>query len=274
MKLSFRCFSQRGVGKAHNEDAVLLNGKVHQGSVREHGIADTAQPRYFAVADGVSAGTRPRTASKRLLELLQTRLAAADVSSALAPILAHVQRDYAALAADPASNGMASTLVGVRLFGNVATIFNVGDSRAYLLSDGKARLLSHDHSLLSDMIDDGDITPAEAANAASFMRCLTSQFIADAEFEEFKLNIVTHVLQPGERLLLCSDGLNEVLGDGEIATLFAGSADDALLKACKASRREGGTDDFSAIVLARDSVINPLPGPTCYRLALSIAFQA
>ncbi len=252
MKLSFRCFSQRGVGKAHNEDAVLLNGKVHQGSVREHGIADTAQPRYFAVADGVSAGTHPRTASKRLLELLKPCLAVASASAVLAPILAHVQRDYAALAADPAFHGMASTLVGVRLFGNVATIFNVGDSRAYLLADGQARLLSRDHSLLSDMIDDGDITPAQAANAASFMRGLTSQFIADAEFEEFKVNIAIHALQPGQRLLLCSDGLNEALNDAEIATLLAGGADDALLNACKASRRAGGTDDFSAIVLALD----------------------
>jgi len=250
MKLSFRCFSQRGVGKAHNEDAVLLNGKVHQGSVREHGVTDTAQPRYFAVADGVSAGTHPRTASRRLLEVLQIRLAVANGSAGLGPILAHVQRDYAALAADPAFHGMASTLVGARLCGSVATIFNVGDSRAYLLADGQARLLSRDHSLLSDMIDDGDITPAQAANAASFMRGLTSQFIADAEFDEFKVNTVTHELQTGERLLLCSDGLDEALNDSEIAELLAGNSDADLLNACKASRRAGGLDDFSVIVLA------------------------
>ena len=247
--ISFNCFSQRGTGKAHNEDAVLLDGQVHQGSVREHGVVDTAQTHYFAVADGVSSGTRPRAASRRLLELLQTRLVTADASSSLSPILGQVQRDYAALAADPALYGMASTLVGVRLTGSVATIFNVGDSRAYLLVDGQARLLSRDHSLLNDMMDDGDITPAQAVNAASFMRGLTCQFIADAGFDEFSVNIGTHEVQPGKRLLLCSDGLTEVLSDNDIAALLAGGSAEDLRNACKASRRAGGMDDFSLIVL-------------------------
>ena len=64
------------------------------------------------------------------------------------------------------------------------------------------------------------------------------------------MNIATRELQPGERLLLCSDGLNEVLSDVEIAALFIGQSDDDLRNACKAARRAGGTDDFSAIVLA------------------------
>ena len=81
------------------------------------------------------------------------------------------------------------------------------------------------------------------------MRGLTSQFIVDADFDEFKLNVVTRTLQPGERLLLCSDGLNEVLSDADIATLLAGHSDDDLLNACKASRRAGGADDFSVILL-------------------------
>ncbi len=62
--------SQRGRGKAHNEDALLLNGQVHQGSVREHGAVDVSQPRYFAIADGVAIGTLPRAASSCLLEIL------------------------------------------------------------------------------------------------------------------------------------------------------------------------------------------------------------
>lgn len=253
MTIKFNSFSHHGTGKAHNEDAVLLDGHVYQGRVREHGLVDTSRPRYFAVADGVSTGTHPRTASRRILELLQARLthipAIAPLAESISALLHQVQQDYVALSADVEFSGMASTLVGVRLIGNAATIFNVGDSRAYLLADGRARLLSRDHSLLSDMIDEGDITPAQATNAASFMRGLTCQFIADPEFDEFAVNIVSHDLQPGERLLLCSDGLNEVLSDAEIALLLAGSSDEDLLNACKASRRAGGMDDFSVIVL-------------------------
>ena len=253
MNITFNTFSQRGSGKAHNEDAVLLDDRVHQGRVREHGEVDTSQPRYFAVADGVASGTLPRTASRRLLELLQTCLATAPVNASLSALLHQLQKDYVALGANAALYGMASTLVGVRLIGNVATIFNVGDSRAYLLTRGldgpQASLLSRDHSFVNDLVDEGEITQEQSEDAASFMRGLTSQYIVDAEFDEFKVNVVTRTLQSDERLLLCSDGLNEVLRDADIAKLLIGHSDDDLLKACKASRRAGGTDDFSVIVL-------------------------
>ena len=254
MAIKFICFSHRGTGKAHNEDAVLLDGHVHQGRVREHGAVDASLPRYFAVADGVAIGTRPRTASRRLLELLQTRLATAPANASLSALLHQVQQDYVALSANAELVGMASTLVGVRLIGNAVTIFNVGNSRAYLLTGGaeggQAQLLSRDHSLLNAMLVAGEISPEQAGNAASILHGLTCQFIADAEFDEFNVNIITHELQLGERLLLCSDGLNEVLSDAEIAALLVGHSDEDLLNACKASRRVGGTDDFSVIVLA------------------------
>ena len=86
---SFVSFSQRGTNKPHNEDALLLNGKVHQGSVRESGVVETSQKAYFAIADGVSSGTNARTASRRLLELLQTRLSATATSASLMPSSTH-----------------------------------------------------------------------------------------------------------------------------------------------------------------------------------------
>ena len=253
MAIKFTCFSQRGSGKAHNEDAVLLGGQVHQGRVRVSGAVDESLPCYFAVADGVSSGTLPSTASRSLLELLQNSLSTAPANASLSALLHLVQQDYVALSANTALYGMASTLVGVRLIGDAVTIFNVGDSRAYLLTNGasgsQARLLTRDHSMLNDMIDDGEITSEQSENASSFMRGLTSQFIADPECDEFKVNVVSHQWLSGERLILCSDGLNEVLSDPDIAALLVSGSDEDLLNACKASRRAGGTDDFSVIVL-------------------------
>jgi protein phosphatase len=254
-KLSCRysVFSQRGTGKSQNEDAVLLDGQVHQGRVREHGDVDASLPRYFAVADGVAIGTHPRAASRSLLELLQARLSLAPTNASMSVLLHLVRQDYVGLSAKPGLEGMASTLVGVRLIDNTATIFNVGDSRAYLLTSGpsgpQARLLTRDHSILNDMIDDGELTSEQSEDASSFMRGLTSQFVADLEYDEFKVNVVSHQWLPGERLLLCSDGLNEVLSDVQIGQLLVGNSDEDLLNACKASRRAGGTDDFSVIVL-------------------------
>ncbi len=245
----FTAFSQRGRGKLHNEDAVLLDNQVYQGSVREGGMVDTAQPRYFAIADGVAIGTLPRMASRRLLEILHMHLAAVTATEPLSPLLHRVQQDYVALSNNPKFYGMASTLVGVRLLENAVTIFNVGDSRAYLLVDGRTELLSRDHSLLNDLIDDGEITAEQATDPASILQGLTCQFIADAECDDFRVNITTHQLQPGERILLCSDGLNEVLDDAHIAALFVNESEAELEDACKAARRAGGSDDFSVIVL-------------------------
>lgn len=249
----YTAFSQRGRGKSHNEDAVLLDNQVYQGSIREHGIVDTSQPRYFAIADGVAIGTLPRVASRRLLEILRDHLASASATESLPPLLHRVQQDYVALSANPRFHGMAATLVGVRLLGKTATIFNVGDSRAYLLADGRADLLSRDHSLLNDLMDDGEITAEQTKNAASILQGLTCQFIADAECADFRVNTATHELQPGERILLCSDGLNEALDDAQIASLFADDSETDLAEVFKAARRAGGSDDFSVIVLADEN---------------------
>lgn len=92
----FKAFSQRGNGKAHNENAVLFDGKVHQGRVREHGEVDTSQPR---------------TASRRLLELLHIRLAKAPATASLSALFHQVQQDYVTLNASTEFHGMASTLV-------------------------------------------------------------------------------------------------------------------------------------------------------------------
>lgn len=108
MKVAFTAFSQRGTNKPHNEDALLLNDKIHQGSVRESGTIEASQQAYLAIADGVSSGTNPRTASRRLLELLQTRLSSAATSAPLMSILQQVQQDYLALGADTDLHGMAS----------------------------------------------------------------------------------------------------------------------------------------------------------------------
>lgn len=245
----YAAFSQRGRGKLYNEDAVLLDNQVHQGSVRERGIVDTSQPRYFAIADGVAIGTLPRVASRRLLEILRDHLASATATEPLSPLIQQVQQDYVALSDNPRFYGMASTLVGVRLLENTVTIFNVGDSRAYLLADGRVHLLSRDHSLLNDFIDDGEITLEQATNTASILQGLTCQFIADAECDDFRVNIITYQLRPGERILLCSDGLNEALVDAQIASLFANESETELLDAFKSARQAGGTDDFSLIIL-------------------------
>ena len=255
----WQAFSQRGTGKPRNQDAVLLNGQVCQGSVRQCGRLTGAGPFTFAVADGVSGGANPRLASRLLLEMLTTRLLSCPSAKALGPLLHQLHHDYAQLGSQPAYFGMASTLVGVCLEGSRATVFNVGDSRAYVFTPSgtghHVQLLSHDHSLLQEMIDAGDLAPEQATEAASFVRGLTSQLMAapvDLNADPhggFQVSITHHVLQKGEILVLCSDGLNEALSDSEMAALFCEPNPLDLTTVYRAARRAGGTDDFSVVVL-------------------------
>ena len=254
LHLACRCLSQKGVGKITNEDSIMYPDIVQQGYIREFGTIDLSKPRCFAIADGVSSSTKSGFASMHLLSMLNQHMNSADKQTSYRSMLCDIQKEYARLGAHRSNYyGMASTLVGVRFDGNKATIFNVGDSRAYLLTMGAkgchAQQLTRDHNQLHEMLDAGEITPAQALTAASIYRGLTSQFIADTEFDEFRSNIVTHELQSGERLVLCSDGLTEVLDDVELAAIFSGNTDQDLMNSFKAARRAGGRDDFSAIVL-------------------------
>jgi protein phosphatase len=252
-RITALCFSQRGIGKALNEDAMLISGVVQMECIREHSTFDLSNSCCFAIADGVSTHLQAAVASSRLLGRLIHLLLDANENVSIVELLHRLQVKFAALADNPNYFGMASTLVGARLVGNEATIFNVGDSRAYLLTNSSngchAKLLSRDHNVLNDLLDGGDMTPEQAKKAASIYRGLTSQFTADPTYDRLKVNVFTHTLQQGERLLLCSDGLNEVVNDAEIAVLFAENSDEALSKAYMASRRVGGRDEFSVIVI-------------------------
>jgi protein phosphatase len=134
---------------------------------------------------GVAIGTLPRMASRRLLQILQNHLSAFTATESLLALLNRVQQDYVALSENPRLHGMAATLVGVCLLDNKAVIFNVGDARAYLLADGQARLLSRDHSLVNDLIDNHEITSEQAIGKASILQGLTCQFVADANWDDF-----------------------------------------------------------------------------------------
>lgn len=258
-RVQFHAFSQRGVGKVHNEDALFLDGTVCQGSVVQEGFVDSSEARWFAIADGVTASTQPRRASRTLLDLLSQMQADSNDTAPISAFLRDLQYRYAAFGADARYRGMASTLVGVRISGNVVTVFNVGDSRAYLLRSGHARLLSRDHSVLNDLIDEGEVSAADAPEAASFLRALTSQFVADPELDGFAIHSVSYTWFKEEKLLLCSDGLTEALSDHEIAALLEGGANPDLRGVYLAARKAGARDDISVLLLSRHGQMASTP---------------
>jgi protein phosphatase len=145
--------------------------------------------------------------------------------------------------------GMGSTVAAVLCVGAVAIVGHVGDSRAYLFRDLDLSQLTQDDTWAVAMLAEN---PAGAANVAShpFKHVLTNVL---GSKERTSVHIAEHPVSPGDRLLLCSDGLHGVLPNSDLQTLLAGLADASIEDAAATLVREalarGTRDNVTAIVV-------------------------
>lgn len=245
--LHYAALTHPGRKHRENQDAILVRDRIHQKSWRGNGLLDDSGPLLAAVADGVSSSVAPATASRSVLSALRDSV----LREPHRPVRYHadVVHDRLCGKLKRAQRGMASTLVAAIVRGPRAVVFNAGDSRAYLLSAGHARLLSRDHTTLQRMLDHGEITPAQAASAASFYNGLESCFIADTFSEPPELCVREIDLLPGTALLLCSDGLTHFAPEGALAAAW--STPEATVEALFSAALEyGSDDDISLVILA------------------------
>lgn len=145
-----------------------------------------------------------------------------------------------------AASAMGTTLVLVTVRSSLAQIVHAGDSRAYLVSKTAIKRLTRDHSIVQELLDTGKITLEQAANHPN-KNIITSALGVDSQtridYDECKL-------AKGDSLLVCSDGLSNMLGDDEIAAIiresdFYDSAEKLVRRAVEA----GGFDNITAVVL-------------------------
>jgi protein phosphatase len=158
--------------------------------------------------------------------------------------------DYALadrMRADPSLKGMGTTLTVACSLGLDLFIGHVGDSRAYVFHQGTMRQLTRDHTHVQRLVDAGMLSPQEAA--AHQLRSVLTNVLGGAtrsvEVESHQLR-----LAPGDRLLLCSDGLTGVVTDEEIGSILAGAASSA--EACRRlvdrALERGAPDNVTALV--------------------------
>lgn len=143
--------------------------------------------------------------------------------------------------------GMGTTLVGAVVREKKASVINVGDSRAYLISGGKMRQITRDHSLVEDMVYRGDITRDEAQKHPN--RNLITRVIGTEP--RVARDVFEVELKRGDRLLFCSDGLTNLVSDDEILKELKNDKDveiccDMLLTLALA---KGGTDNITALMI-------------------------
>lgn len=151
--------------------------------------------------------------------------------------------------ADPALARMGTTLTVTYSLGDELYVFHVGDSRAYLFRDGELRQLTHDHTVAQAMADAGQITQEEVATHRK-RHVLVNVLSVEARDVFVEMKQVR--LEDGDRVLLCSDGLTEMVKDPEIAAILGQSADAQA--ACQAlvdqALANGGRDNVT-VLLAR-----------------------
>jgi serine/threonine protein phosphatase PrpC/predicted nucleic acid-binding Zn-ribbon protein len=146
-----------------------------------------------------------------------------------------------------AGTDMGSTVVAAVIWQDTALVANIGDSRAYLLSDGELRRITTDHSLVEQLIAGGYITPEERYTHPKRNQILRSL----GDTLDVQVDLFVQKLRPGMRLVLCSDGLWEMVRDDECAEVLREAvgpqqACDMLVQRANAN---GGEDNISVIVL-------------------------
>lgn len=176
----------------------------------------------WVVADGAGGHASGEVASSMIttsLGALPTQLDAAELLSSIRRIIANTHKKLREEAARRSGNVVvASTFVGLVVRDQYFACLWAGDSRAYLLRDGLLQQITHDHSLVQELLDTGHLSPHEA-ESHPYANIITRAVGGNEETPE--LDKVIGKVQPGDRFLLCSDGLSKILDQKEIEILLA-----------------------------------------------------
>jgi protein phosphatase len=231
--------------------AATDTGLARSGNEDSHLKGDTV----FAVADGLGghqAGEVASAAAVAPLADLDGRDLGGPVEAAEALVAAVREANRAIMeqaAADPDQWGMGTTLTAAAVVGGRdLQLAHVGDSRAYLLRGGELRQLTTDHTVIAELVRRGHLSPAQAALHPE-RSVLTRAVGLDPDLQVDTPAAVQ--LQPADQVLLCSDGLTEVVADQRIAAVLtaAGGGDDACRSLVAAANDAGGPDNVTVVLL-------------------------
>lgn len=248
VRLASAGLSDRGQKRPHNEDSILLDG--------DRGI--------FAVADGMGGHAAGEIASKIAIDAVREVFgndeakAVEDEETLPSQVVEErlklvVDRSNVLIAEriekNPECSGMGTTLVTLVVRDGRYWIGHVGDSRAYLLSDAGIRQLTTDHSFVNELVRLGMLSEEEAAHHPR--RNVVTRALVGGQ--NVRPDISEGSFTPGEIVLLCSDGLNTMLGDEQIHAIVARNRDDldtAARELVDAANAAGGEDNVT-VILAR-----------------------
>ena len=224
-----------GKVRANNEDALL--------------VGEGRDETLFVVADGIGGFEAGEVASRIAVDVLRELEPGASFEAAIREAN---RRILAVGRGDERLSGMGTTIVATRFGGTreepLAEIAHVGDSRAYLLRGGSLQPLTEDHSLVAELVRSGDLTRDQAAEHPQ-KNLITRALGAE---EEVEVDTVVLPVEAGDRLLLCSDGLTDMVPEANIGEILADSPDDPEKPArtlVSAALDAGGSDNVTVVVV-------------------------
>jgi serine/threonine protein phosphatase PrpC len=247
LRISARGLTDVGQRRDHNEDALLIDTDLG----------------LFVVADGMGGHAGGATASRLAVESIRTELLrlreaqpelfGSDTEgeeNPLPDVLGKaVERAcaviFAAAQAEPELAGMGTTVTAALVDGHSAFVAHVGDSRAYLLRGGHIYQVTQDHSLVAEQLRVGAISAEEARNSR-FKNIITRS----VGFErDVLVDLMGLELEAGDALVVCCDGLSNMVDDTEILSLVQEHGIDAVEPLVDLANQRGGDDNITVAVI-------------------------
>jgi protein phosphatase len=223
--------SHKGRIRDNNEDTVFPEAS-----------GESKGPAVLIVADGMGGHVAGEVASR-----LAVNTAASTDEDPVARVEAANRAIREEIAREPSLEGMGTTMTLALLEkGGVARLAHIGDSRAYLFRSGVLHQLTEDHTVAAEYVAQGRLAPDDAAaHPQRHMLTRTLGLTPDIEVDE-----ITVDLEPGDRLLLCSDGLTEMIDDDRIADILnIESPEEVVWELVETANEQGGVDNITAIVV-------------------------
>ncbi len=237
-----KSFSKTDVGRLRNSNQDYVFASVDKVG---------ALPNLFIVADGMGGHNAGDTASRMCVEEFVKSLEKTDESTPITIIekSLFIANDAVHKAAGKVKeySGMGTTFVGATVYDDVAYVSNVGDSRLYLIND-RLKQITVDHSLVEEMVQSGKLHKEDMRthpNKNIITRALGTNHVVNADY--FEIDV-----KPGDVLLLCSDGLSNMVDDSEIERIVKENKSD--LKELgnilvEEANKAGGKDNISVVLV-------------------------
>lgn len=241
--MRFAAGTDKGLVREINEDSYNV-------------IAGGAETPYvFIIADGMGGHNCGEVASSAAVEYISNSIVQDSrrflpVGSCDAEIRKLVEDTnsvvYQKSLERPEANGMGTTLTMAVIVNTTITVAHVGDSRLYLIRAGKIQQVTEDHSYIEELVKNGSITREEAEHHPR-KNVITR---AIGCLPELEVDILSLTIEKNDIYILCTDGLTNMLGEGEIIKMVKNNEPDAACsQLIEAAKKQGGEDNITVIVI-------------------------